>query len=131
MKNRLRRALAAISLGLVTIGSSTVTGPAADAATYGWVYISTPTWLANCNWGSNGKVTALLLSVEGTWSTTSWDRGDDLVYAKVRLGETQRVSYTAYCNKWPGSYQSGVTQTIRPTRSNQTVWIGPAGVRYN
>lgn len=131
MGTRLRKAAAALALGLVSAGSSTLAAPAADASTYGWVYISAPTWLGNCNWGSNGSVTGLLVSVGNTWSTTSWYRGDDLVYARVRLGESQQVSYTAYCNKWPGSYQPGVAQMIRPTRNNQTVWVGPAGVRYN
>lgn len=39
------------------------------------------------------------------------------------------MSYTAFCNKYPGYWQPGVGVTIRPTRNNQTVWIGPAGVR--
>jgi len=45
------------------------------------------------------------------------------------LNENQSVSYTAFCNKYPGYWQPGVGVTIRPTRNNQTVWIGPAGVR--
>ena len=127
-----RRLGVSLAAASAFLAASAVAAPPASAVTYGWVYISTPTWLANCNWGNNGRVTGLHLSVGGTWTTPAGgDWGDDLVYARVRLYEYQQVSYSAYCNKWPGSWQSGVAQTIRPTRNNQTVWVGPAGVRYN
>ena len=126
------RSITALLATLVAIVASLIVAPAASAAPLGWVYISTPTWQGNCNWGSNGSVSHLHLSVGNTWTTPAGgDRGDDLVYAQVRLNENQQVSFTAFCNKWPGSWQPGVGQTIRPTRNGQTVWIGPAGVRYN
>jgi hypothetical protein len=103
----------------------------ADAATYGYVYISLPTWKGNCNWGSLGRVTIISGTVSNV-SSVSMDRGDDLVYMKVKLGEYNRVQFTAFCNKWPGWWQPGFTTSIRPTRNNQTVWIGPgAGPSYN
>ena len=117
---------------LAVLATAVITAPSASAATYGWVYISTPTWQGNCNWGSNGRVSGLHLTVVDSWQTpTAGDWGGDLVYARVRLNQSQQVAYSAFCNKWPGSWQAGISKTIRPTRNNQTVWIGPAGVRYN
>ena len=124
-----RRISAAVLAVAAACSTTVASAPPASAAPMGWVYISTPTWLGNCP--SGGRVTGLLVSVGDTFSTTRWDWGDDLVYAKVRLNETQQVSFTAYCNKWPGYYQPGVGQNIRPTRNNQTLWVGPAGVRSN
>jgi hypothetical protein len=124
-----RRVGSALFTMVAAVLTTLAVAPPASAAGYGWVYISTPKWLANCAKG--GSVTGLLVSVGDTWSTTAWDRGDDRVYAKVKLGQRQQVSYTAFCNKWPGYYQPGVAQFVRATRNNQTAWIGPAGVRYN
>jgi len=125
-----RRVAAAFVAVAAVILASLLTTPAASASTYGYVYISAPTWLANCKWGDAGKVTGMFAGTDN-WSTGGFDWGDDLVYARVRLGEYQSINYQAFCNKWPGYWQPGVAQMIRPTRNNQTVWVGPAGVRYN
>jgi hypothetical protein len=130
---RARFAAAAIAL-VAALGLSLATDPAALAAPrQGWIYISTPQWLGNCVDGkNNGPVTGLLMAEGDTYSSSRWDRGDDIVYAKVNLGQRQQVSYEAFCSKpWPGRYQPGVAQFITPTRAGQTVWVGPAGVRYN
>ena len=117
-----------MSLGILT--ASVSVAPIASASSQGWVYIAFPKWLANCPNG--GDVKGVLASVGNTWSTTSWDTGDDLVYAKVRLNSNQQVSYTLLCKKGLKTYyQPGFANTIKPTRNNQTVWVGPAGVRYN
>jgi hypothetical protein len=132
--SRVRARFTAVVVALLaTLGASLATAPAASAAGEAWVYVSTPTWLGNCAFGKDkGRVTRLLMAVGNTYSSTKWDTGDDIVYAKVILGKKQRVSYEAFCNKkWPGYYQPGVQQTITPTRKGQTVWVGPAGVRYN
>ena len=116
--------LAAVAAVLVTL----VTAPAASAAPMGWIYISAPTWLGNCASGQAGRMVYMQAAVGNTWS--GGDAGDDLLYVKVRLNENQQVSYTGFCSKGRIP-QSGVGQIIRPTRNNQTVWLGPAGVRYN
>lgn len=127
MFRKLRSVWAALGAVVIALTVTVVAAPAASAAPLGWVYISTPTWLGNCPAG--GSVTQLRAAVGNTWS--GGDAGDDLLYVKVRLNENQQVSYTAFCNRWPGYWQPGVAQNIRPTRNNQTVWIGPLGVRYN
>jgi hypothetical protein len=93
--------------------------PASAAPCQGWIYISTPQWLSNCVDGkNNGPVTGLLMAVGDTYSSRSWDRADDIVYAKVNLGQRQQVSYEAFCSKpWPGRYQPGMAQLITPTPS--------------
>lgn len=116
-------------------GTGLVASPA-QAAT-GWVYVSFPKWLGNCPGG--GSVFAILASANGTWTTGGkFDWGDDLVYAKVNLGRYQEFSAQLWCAKSPGkskperfNVSHAVTASIRATRNNQTVWIGPNGVRYN
>ncbi len=132
MNSPVRRRVASVFLALsAAMATSLVGTPPAQAATYGWVYISMPTWLGNCAFGSAGSVRTINASVGNTWSVAG-DTGDDLVYARVLLGQNQQVSYNVFCAKWPaGSWQAGVGKIIRPTRNNQTVWVGPAGVRYN
>ena len=90
---RARFAAAAIAL-VAALGLSLATDTAALAAPrQGWIYISTPQWLGNCVDGkNNGPVTGLLMAVGDTYSSRSWDRGDDIVYAKVNLGQRQQVS---------------------------------------
>jgi hypothetical protein len=124
MRRRLLAVLAAIgmSLGILVAGPSP-----ALAATYGWVYISFPTWLANCE--SGGRVTGVQAYTDH-WSTT-WDWGDDLVYGKVALNQRNKVIATVYCNKWPGYYRYVARYDVVPTRNNQTVWVGNAGWTRN
>lgn len=125
-------ALLALSLSL---GTSLVSVAPAQAAT-GWVYISFPKWLGNCPAG--GSVFAILGSVGGTWTTgPKYDWGDDLVYAKVNLGANQQVSAQVWCARSPGNSRPSaatvthsVMRTIKPTRNNQTVWVGLNGVSY-
>jgi hypothetical protein len=49
---------------------------------------------------------------------------------RVLLNENQQVSYSGFCSKGRMP-RTGVSHTIQPTRNNQTVRLGPAGVRYN
>jgi hypothetical protein len=128
MSRFLRRVRGLLVVMALALGVTIVSAPAASAAPYGWVYISAPTWQGNCSAG--GSVVNMNAAVGNTWS--GGDAGDDLLYVRVRLNENQQVSYSAFCNKWPvGYWQPGVAQTIKPTRNNQTVWVGPLGVRYN
>ena len=112
---------------LLAAAAFAASAPAASAGT-GWNYISLPTWLGNCPYG--GSVKYLSVTVGNTWSGGDW--GDDLVYARVNLYQSQRVTARGLCNAagwqyWgPWSYQ-----TIYPTRQNQTWWVGPRGVSRN
>lgn len=99
----------------------------AQATTFGWVYISFPTWLGNCE--SGGKVTGIVAATD-YWST-NWDWGDDLVYGKVALGQRNHVNATVYCNKWPGYYRYVFRDDVVPTRNNQTLWVGATGWTRN
>lgn len=131
------RRLVCATVIAVALSIGTALGGAAPAnAATGWIYISFPKWLGNCPAG--GSVFAILASVGGTWSTGGrFDWGDDLVYAKVNLNQSQSVSAQVWCAKSPGrtkperfNVSHSVSQTIKPTRNNQTVWVGLNGVRY-
>jgi hypothetical protein len=110
----------------VAVASFVAVTPA-DAAGYGWVYISFPKWLGNC--ATNGG------DVRTVWGQTTpggtvWnaDAGDDIVYGKVLLGKQNSVQYTALCYKGVRSvYQPGAWVNFVPTRNNQTIWVGPTG----
>jgi hypothetical protein len=92
--------------------------------------VSFPAWEGNCPgghadviWAANGDI----------WSVNA-DRGDDLIYGKFYLYQSNVLSYTLYCKRswWqPGYYQPGYQVTLRPTRSNQTFWVGPWGQTHN
>ena len=87
-----------------------------------------PTWLGNCPVG--GSVKYLKVAIGATWS--GGDYGDDLVYGEVTLGESQIVIAQGLCYNGSRTYWGpAVAQNITPTRSNQTWWIGPAGVTHN
>ena len=122
---------AASSTAVVVVALAALAiAPPASASTMGWVYISTPTWLGNCADGRDGKVDGLFATVGDTWSTNGADLGDDMVYAKVRLGEYQPVSFQVRCSRSAESWQAGVGLSIAPTRSGQTVRVAPGVVRY-
>ena len=110
---------------LATIG---IAATPAYAVTYGWNYISLPTWAGNCPQG--GSVKYLFVAIGDSWS--GGDSGDDLVYGRVRLFENQAVTAQGLCYNGSRSYWGPASQqTIRPTRNNQTWWVGPAGVWHN
>lgn len=102
--------------------------PKSASATNGWNYISLPTWLGSCPGG--GHVVYLFVAVGNTWS--GGDGGDDLVYARVALNQNQTVSAQGLCYNGRFSYWGPASSnTIHPTRNNQTWWVGPWGVRHN
>lgn len=127
---KMSRVGACLAMGAAgLLGSATP----AEAASTGWVFISAPTWLGSCPQG--GSVVELHGTVDNLWTTPPrGDRGDDLVYAKVRLGASSRVQFQPICSRpwYRGGNYRGVpfTQSIRATRNKQTIWVGPAGVRY-
>lgn len=124
---RVRTAFTAIAAaGLVAAGL----GLAAPAqAADSWVYISLPTWLGNCPGG--GSVKMVYLSVGDTWSTAG-DAGDDIVYAKVHLNQSQPVTGEGLCYKGSQTYYGpAFYQDITPTRLKQTWWVGPGGTSHN
>lgn len=127
--HRSARRLLVIAIAAFSVLCGSVAGaPAASAASYGWNYISLPTWLGNCPGG--GSVRYLQVMVGDTWS--GGDYGDDLVYAKVRMNENQTVVAQGQCVSGSRTYWGPASSnTIRPTRQNQTWWVGPAGVNHN
>ena len=72
------------------------------------------------------------MAVGDTYSSRKRERGDDIVYAKVNLGQRQQVPYDAFCSTpWPGRYQPGMAQFITPTRARADGVGRPCRVRYN
>lgn len=131
IRPRARRAYRLLSLFAATIAMTATVALAAtpaQAVTYGWNYISLPTWAGNCPQG--GSVKYLFVTIGDSWS--GGDSGDDLVYGRVRLNESQRVTAQGLCYRGSVSYWGPASQqTIRPTRNNQTWWVGPGGVWHN
>ncbi|WP_069766815.1 hypothetical protein [Streptomyces sp. LUP30] len=126
-KTRLKKLSVALSvLGLAFSGVA-ASQQAAQAASYGWVYISFPKWLGNC---PNASVTGIQAYTD-FWST-NWDFGDDLVYGKVALGQRNTIIANLFCKRPGGGFYQAVARTdVVPTRGGQTVWVGPAGWTRN
>jgi hypothetical protein len=124
---RLATTAAAIMVGVTA--ALVVVAPAHAAV--GRVYVSLPTWLGNCPNG--GSVQYLQVS---TWATqgsgTAADYGDDLVYISVGLNMNNTVVAQPLCYKGKETYWGPASSNvIRPARTGQTWWVGPAGVRNN
>ena len=131
----LRRILLPVAAAAAVISPALIASPSpAEAASIGYVYIAYPTWAGNCP--SGGSVTALYGAVDTLWATpATGDRGDDLVYAKVRIGANSTVSMQPYCSRplyRGGSYYGVPSQhVIKATRTGQTFWMGPLGKWQN
>jgi hypothetical protein len=124
----MRRKLLVALAGVAAISMPAVVAPPAQATTIGYVYISFPTWEGNCANGGSVKT----IWADDAWQTWNGDAGDDLIYGKVALNQTNRINYEVFCAKWPaGYYQAGTSTLFVPTRNNQTIWVGPAGWTRN
>ena len=124
-----RRVMIALALALGLSVGLPATSASAAGTTH--VYVSLPTWLGNCPNG--GSVKYLQVS---TWapstSDSRADSGDDLVYIRAGYRENTTVVARGLCYKGSTTYWGpAVSRTIYATRSGQTWWIGPAGVRSN
>jgi hypothetical protein len=123
----------AAALAVLTLGTAGAMSMAAPASASGgvWVYVSTPTWLANCP--SGGSVRYLAVS---TWSTSvtdyKADGGDDLVYIQAANRDNTQVVAQPLCYNGSRSYWGPASSNnIYATRNGQTWWVGPAGTRHN
>jgi hypothetical protein len=130
-----KRSLMAIlsTAAMIFAGVFTVAQPA-QAYPYSNVYVSFPTWLANCP--SGGNVIGINAAVGNIWVTPAGgDWGDDLVYPKVELYANNTISAQNYCDRpWyqgGGYWAPAVQVTFYPTRTGQTFWVGPAGQSHN
>lgn len=126
--------VAAATAAMLTLGGIMATSSIAHAYPYGNVYVSFPTWLANCP--SGGSVTGINAAVGNIWVTPAGgDWGDDLVYPRVNLYANNTISAQNYCNRpWyrgGGYWAPAVQVTFYPTRNGQTFWVGPAGQSHN
>jgi hypothetical protein len=124
---RIRKALMGAALtGALTCGVVAAATPA-EAASFGWVYISFPKWLGNCA-ANNGAVKTVWGQTTPGGTVWNADAGDDIVYGRVALGQTNSVQFTLFCAKGVASnYQPGASVSFVPTRNNQTIWVGPTG----
>lgn len=126
-------AIAVATAFLAIAGVAGLSSPA-QAAPVGNVYVSFPTWLANCPGG--GSVTGINAAVGNLWVTPAGgDWGDDLVYPRVNLNANNTISAQNFCARpwWQGGgyWAPAVSVTFRPTRNGQTFWVGPAGQSHN
>ncbi|MFD0267427.1 hypothetical protein ACFVGY_12640 [Streptomyces sp. NPDC127106] len=127
LKARLKKLSVALSVLGLALSGTVATQGTAQAASYGWVYISYPKWLGNC---PNATVTGIQ-GYTDYWST-NWDWGDDLVYGKVALGQRNTVIGNLFCKRPGGGYYQAVARyDVVPTRNGQTVWVGPTGWTRN
>jgi hypothetical protein len=126
------RKIAAIALAISALSGGALAAAApAQAATFGWVYISFPKWLGNCS-TNNGSVTTVWGATSPGGTRWNADSGDDIVYGKVALNQANSVQYTLFCAKGVASvYQPGISTSFVPTRNNQTIWVGPTGWTRN
>jgi hypothetical protein len=137
---RFRAALLAATLGGVAFLG---TVSSAEAASAGWIYVSLPTWLNNCPGGGSVDMPRVTTFGQSTGvSDYRSDIGDDLVYIRAEIGgQTQFVGngrcklryWDAYNRVYKIKYYDGpaFSQTIYVDRNNQTVWVGPGGIRKN
>jgi hypothetical protein len=131
ISRRLRSTLTAVTLAVGLVGAAVVAASPAQAWTAGHIYVSFPAWLGNCPQG--GNVVGINAAVDGMWTGGDW--GDDLVYPRVRVGDWNTVSAQNFCKQsgrpGGGYWAPAVSVRFYPTRSNQTVWVGPGGWRRN
>lgn len=111
-----------LALAGSTFGSQSV--QAADT----WVYVVINNRACNAV-GANLQVRSINANVLQTSWTVVNDRGDNIVYPKVRMYRTNQFSATAACYKkvWWGWQHVGyayVWANIYPTRFQQTFWVG-------
>jgi hypothetical protein len=123
---RSRRGFVRAAASLLTVFASVlaaVVAPApASAATTGYVYLVTPQWWGWCP-GSGNYVTRVDYVVSSI--SSGGDSGDDIVYAKVNLNESQTVVMAVQCKK---TLPQGSSTSIKPTRTGQTFFLGyPSG----
>jgi len=123
--------MAAAAVLVAVSGATFATSAPAYAYSYGWIYLSFPTWLGNCPGG--GSVYTIMAAVgpyDDVWS--GGDSGDDIIYPKVAMGQTNQVAAAVLCKNGNRSYwNDAVVATFKPTRNNETVWVGPAGSAHN
>jgi hypothetical protein len=118
MHKRLKPAVVAtiVAAGLVGAGASP-----ASASYYGNAYLVVGNW--NCIGG--GSVVGVGGAVDNVWSGGDW--GDNIIYPRVRVGDTNTFNGWAYCSRpwWRGGdYRINVIwKQFRPTGNNQTFWF--------
>ncbi len=113
------RLLSVAVLAVLAVGAFGASS--ASAAYYGNAYIVVGNW--NCPGG--GGVTGIFGAVDWAWSGGDW--GDNIIYPRVRVGDTNTFNGRAYCNRpwWRGGgyWVNVVGRQFRPTAHNQTFWF--------
>ncbi|MEV4348414.1 hypothetical protein AB0J83_28505 [Actinoplanes sp. NPDC049596] len=128
MKNLLVPVFISLAALVISVGGA-ATPASAAGVTYN--YIVMPTWQGNCPGG--GSVTYVAASsFSASTSATAADGGDDIVYLRVGLNENVTVAGNVRCTHFGITYNGpAVSVTIRPTRLQQSWYIGPNGVSHN
>lgn len=112
------------------VGSLFTAAPAQAAD--GWVYVVVNDRVCNALPGTNLKARGIIGNVTPTsWTSTRWDRGDNIIYPKVRLGIKNTATLSVECYKKPAWYLpyvhvgfAHVQQSFTPKFHNQTIWLG-------
>ena len=110
----------------IAISACAVAIPGTAGAATGNVYLV----VNNRVCGPGASVRGILANVQPSgWTSSSWDRGDNIIYPRVRLGTTNSVSVQAECYKkvafvWQRVGFRTVVGQFRPTATGQTFWVG-------
>lgn len=82
---------------------------------------------------SGHKVRAIIGTVSSnrhSWTLTHYDTGDNIIYPRVRLNTSNSVMLKVRCDKrvagvfWQMQSYPTINVAIKPTRHNQTIWVG-------
>lgn len=98
------------------------------------VYAITPQWWGWCPKGGGGlarwnKVTSVSYNNHTTGDNVIRDRGDDIVWMRVKKGRTNSVTVSVTCRF---SHPQGMNYSIKPTKERQAWFFGfPSGTWSN
>ena len=121
MKKPVKSILATVAL-TAAIAMGGVAAPA-QAAPYGYVYL-----VANQSVCTHVRGTSptgfLVTNTTIGWTLTQWDTGDRVVYPRVELNRTNRITLKIACRNCLGitlGYVDRYLMPIYPTAHNQTI----------
>lgn len=121
----MRKILGSLAAIMMTAGILIGVAPAAQAAdSYAYVVV-------NDRVCGKNKVRGLLIhDVQSGFTSKTWDRGDNIIYPKVKLRVRNQLNIQVQCYKKVGLFfwqPVGFTTRvayITPTKHQQTFWVG-------
>lgn len=131
-KGIMRKALAGFATGLMMAGLTVGGAGSAQAASHGNVYLVVNDRACGSPQAKVRGILGDIAPVNGhsTWSSRSWDFGDNIIYPKVRLGVKNVARLQLQCQVrrgfvWvPVGYRTLPNATFTPTKAGGTYWVG-------